>query len=153
MNLHMKKRALICFCLLLIVASVGYAFCYQINVKVYSYKKIEQSDGFYPDAYRVFHTEKEFRESAVCLYHGKKILQAIDMNFEKYSYVIVYGAKVERMYYSFKTTIFDNVSPSWAKPFRHGKFCLFLKYQHPDNNIYIYQIEKNSYLSEPGKNG
>ena len=74
----------------------------------------------------------------------------MNLNFDKYSYVIVYGAKVKRMYYSIKSTIFDDKSPYYCSAIRHKKMCLFIEYQEPDNYMYIYQIDKNCRLKSFG---
>ena len=102
-----KKIGIVFSIISIIVLIVG--FFYQFEVDYSDYKRIERidGDGFYPDAYVIFHTEKEFLESTVYDYHGINIKRAMDLNFEKYSYVIVYGAKVKRMYYSVKSTILN----------------------------------------------
>ena len=127
-------------------------FFYQFEVDYSDYKRIEHidGDGFYPDAYVIFHTEKEFLESAVYDYHGTNIKCAMNLNFEKYSYVIVYGAKVKRMYYSVKSTIFDDKSPFYCSAVRNKMICWFIEYQAPDNYMYIYQIDKNCLLKSFG---
>ena len=68
------------------------------------------------------------------------------LDFSKYSYVMVQGAKVKRMYFSIKSTLFYDKSPDWAKARRFWKLCLFIEYQNPDNYMYIYQIDKNTRL-------
>ena len=51
------------------------------------------------------------------------------------------------MYYSIKSTLFDDKSPDWAKARRFWKLCLFIEYQDPDGYMYVYQINKNSRLT------
>ena len=133
-----------------VISIVIFAVCffYQFEVDYSSYKRIERidRDGFNPDAYVILHTEKEFLESAVYKYHGSNIKRSMNLDFDKYSYVIVYGAKVKRMYYSVKSTLFDDKSPYYCSAIRNKKFCLFIDYQAPDNYMYIYQIDKTCML-------
>ena len=137
-----------------VISIVIFAVCffYQFEVDYSNYKRIGRVDGegFYPDAYVIFHTEKEFRESVVYDNHGSNIMHAMNLDFEKYSYVIVYGAKVKRMYYSVKSTLFDDKSPYYCSAIRNRKFCLFIEYQIPDNYMYVYQINKNNLLKSFG---
>lgn len=141
-----KLLAVTSFTLTLIILFVG--FFHQFEVGYSDYKRIKPvgGEGFYPSGYSVYHTEKEFLGSALYFYDGKEITQAMDMDFSKYSYVMVQGAKVKRMYYSIKSTLFDDESPSYAKARRFWKWCLFIEYQEPDKYMYIYQIDKNTRL-------
>ena len=124
-------------------------FFYQFEVDYSDYKRIKPvgGEGFYPDGYCVFHTEKEFLESATYFYDGKDIAKAMKLDFSRYSYVLLQGAKVKRMYYSIKSTLFDDKSPDWAKARRFCEVCLFIEYQEPDGYMYIYQIDKNTRLT------
>ena len=143
---HYKKTRIVISFMFIIALIVG--FFYQFEVDYTDYKRIKRvgGEGFYPDGYRVFHTEKDFFESATYLYDGKDIAKVMKLDFSKYSYVIVQGAKVKRMYFSLKSTLLDDKSPSWAQARREWKLCLFIEYQTPDNDMYIYQIDKNSHL-------
>lgn len=141
------KKTVIAISLISIIA-LTFGFFHQFEVDYSDYKKIKPvgGEGFYPDGYSVFHTEKEFLQSATYLYDGKDITHVMNMDFSKYSYVMVQGAKIKRMYFSIKSTLFDDKSPDWAKARRFGKLCLFIEYQTPDNYMYIYQIGKNTFL-------
>ncbi len=145
-----NKKVLSFVTVVSIITILIVGFFHEFEVDYSDYRRIKRVDGeegFYPDGYIVFHTEKEYIQSA-CFFHlGKDISQVIDLDFSKYSYVIVQGAKIKRMYYSIKSTLFDDKSPYWASARRHGKLCLFIEYQTPDKNIYIYQIEKNTLLT------
>lgn len=148
----MKKNerivAVVSFFLTLIVLFV--VFFHQFEVGYSDCVKIKPIDvrgeGFYPDGYSVYHTEKEFLESALYEYHGTDITKVTNLDFNKYSYVMVQGAKVKRMYYSIKSTLLDDKSPDYAKSRRFLKICLFIEYQTPDGYMYIYQIDKNTRL-------
>ena len=125
---------------------VGFFYQFEVDYSDYKRIKLVGGEGFYPDGYSVFHTEKEFLESATYFYDGKDIAKAMKLDFSRYSYVLLQGAKVKRMYYSIKSTLFDDKSPDWAKARRFWKFCLFIEYQEPDGYMYIYQIDKNTRL-------
>lgn len=148
----MKKRLTIFFVSAISIIVLVVGFFHQFEVSYSDYKRVEcvDGEGFYPDAYAIFHTQKESRESTVYHYHGRNIEHAMKLNFEKYSYVIVYGAKVKRMYFSIKSTLFDDKSPYYCSALRNRMICLFIEYQAPDNYMYIYQIKKNNLLKSFG---
>ena len=148
-----NKKVLSFVTVVSIITILIVGFFHEFEVDYSDYRRIKRVDGeegFYPDAYVIFHTEKEFLESAVYDYHGSIIKRSMNLNFEKYSYVIVYGAKVKRMYYSVKSTIFDDKSPYYCSAIRNKMMCLFIEYQAPDNYMYIYQIDKNCMLKSSG---
>jgi hypothetical protein len=148
-----NKKVLSFVTVVSIITILIVGFFHEFEVDYSDYRRIKRVDGeegFYPDAYVIFHTEKEFLESAVYDYHGSIIKRSMNLNFEKYSYVIVYGAKVKRMYYSVKSTIFDDKSPYYCSAIRNKMMCLFIEYQAPDNYMYIYQIDKNCMLKSFG---
>lgn len=64
---------------------------------------------------------------------------------------MVFGAPIKDAYYSLKTTIFDDKSPSYAKAIRYNRNCVFLDYCHPTGYVYLYKIKKD--LSLTGFNG
>jgi hypothetical protein len=114
---------------------------------------------FYPDAYVFFHNKKsidsffELTEETKNL--KKNIPEGTIFDFNNYSYCIFYGRKVKSMYYSYKTTYFDDPSPSYASSRRYGNKCVFVTYDKPtsniDNAIYIYRVKRDDKLS--GFNG
>ena len=148
----MKKKLTILLVSAVSVIVFMFGFFHQFEVDYSDYKRIKLvgGEGFYPDAYAIFHTEKEFRKSAVYDYHGQEIDHTMKLNFEKYSYVIVYGARVKRMYFSIKSTLFDDKSPYYCSALRNRMICLFIEYQVPDNYMYVYQIDKNNLLKSFG---
>lgn len=145
----MKTKILIATSIITTIALIV-VFFYQFEIGYSDCKRIKliDGDGFYPDGYSVYHTEEDFLKSALYLYDGEDIMKVMNMDFSKYSYVMVQGAKVDRMYYSIKSTLFDDKSPSWAKAYKYRKLCLFIEYKTPDNYMYIYQIDKNTRLRE-----
>lgn len=146
MKRNNKILAIVSFMLTIIALTV--AFFHQFEISYSDCKKIKLLDGggFYPNGYTVFHTQKEYLESATYMYDGADIDKVMKMDYSKYDYVMVQGAKVKRMYYSIKSTLLDDKSPDWAKARRFFRWCLFIEYQSPDNYMYIYQIDKNSRL-------
>ena len=63
----------------------------------------------------------------------------------------MFGAPIKKMYYSFKTTLFDDKSPSYAKAIRHKKKCVFINSNIPTGYTYLYEIKKDETLT--GFNG
>lgn len=145
----MKIALYVIISLILVLLSIDYLqnFFRQRDVLYNAFYEIDEDD-FYPDAYVVFHSEMQLKQSAAYRFHADEIEKAMSGKFDffKYSYVIVYGAKIERMYYSFKSTIFDDKSPSYASARRFHKQCLFIEYKEPDGHIYMYQIDRNPEL-------
>lgn len=131
-----------------VIIGLAVGFFHEFEVCYSDCKRIKLvgGEGFYPDGYSVYHSEKEFLRSPLYEYDGDDIMNALEMDFARYSYVMVQGAKVKRMYFSIKSTLLDDKSPDWAKARRYWKLCLFIEYQNPDNYMYIYQIDKNTRL-------
>lgn len=114
---------------------------------------------FYPDAYVFFHNQKSIDRFFELTDETKKLKKFIPpetiFDFDNYSYCIFYGRKIKSMYYSYKTTYFDDPSPSYESCRRYGYKCVFVTYDKPtsniDNAIYIYRVKKDEKLS--GFNG
>lgn len=124
---------------------IKYSACYKLKTL---------KTPYYPDAYRFINTKEVFEvciESVDNTIDVKKFIESNKIDFRRYSYVMVFGAPVKDMYYSLKTTIFDDKSPSYAKAIKYKKKCAFIKYAHPTGYVYIYQIKKD--LSLTGFNG
>lgn len=115
--------------------------------KIYN---VEDEKGFYPDAYVFFHSNREIENffkhtNKYTELYGEKC-KNIHFDFNNYSYVIVYGAKIKSMYYSYKTTIFNDKSPDYAKAHRYGDICVFIEYEEwtkQNNGIYFYKVKRN----------
>lgn len=73
------KKTVIAISLISIIA-LTFGFFHQFEVDYSDYKKIKPvgGEGFYPDGYSVFHTEKEFLQSATYLYDGKDITHVMN---------------------------------------------------------------------------
>ena len=118
------------------------------------YKLTTLKTPYYPDAYRFINTKEDLEvciESVNDTVDVKNFIESNKIDFRRYSYVMVFGAPIKEMYYSLKTTIFDDKSPSYAKAIKYNKKCVFIKYAHPTGYIYIYRIKKD--LSLTGFNG
>lgn len=107
------------------------------------------SNQSYSCTYKLINGQKEMESYLNLLTVSEKCMYSnnLDLDFSKYTYVIVQGAKLKRMYWSFKRTLFDDPSPAYAKAYREGKKSLFVQYNTPDGGIYIYRINKNFSLS------
>jgi len=68
-------------------------------------------------------------------------------DFGQYSYCIVYGKKVSSMYYSYKTTYFDDRSSPIFSCRKRGKKCVFVTYDpNSVHGTYIYRVKKDVLL-------
>lgn len=82
-------------------------------------------------------------------------------DFEKYSYLITYGNKIERLSYSWLDTFIYDESPSYAKCWKEGKQLLIIDYpefnyrQHSllndneikgNDSIYVYRLPHSPFL-------
>lgn len=75
--------------------------------------------------------------------------QGRDLNFNDYSYCVFFGKEVSQLFYSMKTTYFDDPSPSYASCRKKGKKCVFASYV-PDTTskgVYLYCVPKDAQLS------
>ncbi len=150
-----KRLFLIVVFITTIVLSLFY-IAYSKHYIKYSacYKLVTLKTPFYPDAYRFINTKEDFEIYIGLMDNTIDVKSFIDYNkidFKRYTYIMVFGAPVEEMYYSLKTTIFDDKSPSYAKAMRFKKKCVLIKYAPPTGYIYIYRIKKD--LSLTGFNG
>jgi hypothetical protein len=107
------------------------------------------SNDFYPDAYEFFHSKKEIdnflaRTQETRSY--KNHINKVKFNFNNFSYFVVYGREVKEIYYSYKSTFFDDMSPTYARP--KGKIPVFINYKNKGsrNGVFIYRIERDNRL-------
>ena len=107
------------------------------------------SNVFYPDAYKFFHSKNEidrFLELNQTTKSYKNYINKTEFDFNNFSYFIVYGREVKNIYYSHKSTFFDDKSESYARP--KGKIPVFINYKNERsrNGVFIYRIEKDNRL-------
>ena len=124
---------------------IKYSACYKLPIP---------KTPFYPDAYKFANTKEEFLSNMKLINNAIKVEAIIDTNkldFNNHTYLFVFGAPIKKMYYSFKTTLFDDKSPSYAKAIRHKKKCVFINYNIPTGYTYLYEIKKDETLT--GFNG
>lgn len=119
--------------------------------------KIEYNTPFYPLAYQLIHDEDHL-ESYAYYYdrwdqsfnpnhsYYKDYFRSLHIDFNKYSVVIVDGAPIKSMYYSWESTFFDDQSEDYCKAYKKGNLCLFINYEKPDSNGYLYVIPRNERL-------
>lgn len=111
------------------------------------YVEKNNDETFKPDAYEFFHSKAEIISFFNRNEKTKKFGANCDLNFnfENYSYCIFYGCEIKRMYYSYKTSFFNDLTPTYAKP--KNKKVVFVEYvNNKENGIYIYKIAKNDKL-------
>lgn len=142
-------------CFVVIVFGLSFIICYKHYIKYSAcYKLPIPKTPFYPDAYKFVNTKEEFSSNMKLINNAIKVEAIIDTNkldFNNHTYLFVFGAPIKKMYYSFKTTLFDDKSPSYAKAIRHKKKCVFINYNIPTGYTYLYEIKKDETLT--GFNG
>lgn len=135
--------------IVLIFLMFGLYFFYKKNYITFELVcSIPDQTTFRPDAYVFFHSEKELNSFFDYNENTKKYKEYLlktqkdKFNFSKYSYCIFYGKKIASMYYSFKTTLFNDKTPPYQ---RDNKIPVFVCYKLSENNsyAYIYRIERN----------
>ena len=142
-------------CFVVIVFGLSFIICNKHYIKYSAcYKLPIPKTPFYPDAYKFANTKEEFLSNMKLINNAIKVEAIIDTNkldFNNHTYLFVFGAPIKKMYYSFKTTLFDDKSPSYAKAIRHKKKCVFINYNIPTGYTYLYEIKKDETLT--GFNG
>ena len=112
-------------CFVVIVFVLSFITCNKHYIKYSAcYKLPIPKTPFYPDAYKFVNTKEEFLSNMKLINKAIKVEAIIDTNkldFNNHTYLFVFGAPIKKMYYSFKTTLFDDKSPSYAKAIRHKK--------------------------------
>ena len=147
----------------LIISSIGgYLFLKKVYLDFEEVCELSniRTREFRPFAYVFFHSQKEIDDFLRNNYsdlapNTKKvkscILSKINLDFVNYSYCIFYGRKVENMYHSFKTTYFDDLTPSYVKRHRSDIKCVFVTYSNKElnnsNGIFLYKVKKDKRLS------
>lgn len=115
---------------------------------IFDSSEINFKTDFYPYAYRLI-KDKDKWVSYVNTNSDTKKLSMINedsLDFNKHMYIIVYGARIKNMHWSFKSTLFDDVNASYSKTFRKGKKLIMVDYMTPDSNIYVYRMNANPTL-------
>lgn len=108
--------------------------------------KIDDATEFRPDAYVVINSSEKFND-VVFLVKGLGRC-GDNFDFSKSTYVIVFGRKASTMYYSYKTTFFDDISDHYAP--KLGSDVLFIDYEAApgEKGIFVYEVPKNENLRE-----
>lgn len=144
------KKTIVYSVLILISIILVYIFFHKSSINYELLIKIPKSDKeFYPNAYEFFHSkesiEKYFNRNNKTKEYQKEV-QDIDFDFKKHSYLIVYGKKIKNLYHSYKTSYFNDLSPSYSKP--RNKTLIFVEYEenNSDTGVFIYIVDKDSNL-------
>lgn len=130
---EMFRKNVILLGSVLVVVIGAIIFFHQTELEFELICSADIRDDFYPDAYVVINSEKKKRDYFTTNKDTKTLASiCIDkIDVSKYSYVVVYGRKVKRMYYSYKTTFFNDKSDYYVK--RWGADVLFIEYE-PDTD-------------------
>ncbi len=145
-----KKDFFIVFCVIIVTIIIIGTFKH--NIKIVGYTQMTNlSSEFYPNGYRIIFTQQEFDD--FCSYsitskELKKYEECNSLQFDKYGYIVVYGAQIDELWYSWKNTLLDDINPSYAKAYKQGKHFLMIRYKTPDNNVYLYKFKKSVPLKE-----
>lgn len=123
-------------------------FCKKYNIKTELVFTIPSKDGFMPLAYEFFHSEKCLQKYFVRTESTKCLLKYIEpiadsWDFNNYSYCLVYGKPIQRMFYSRFDCNDKDITPSYAKI--KGTIFVSIEYGECEsaNYIYIYKLERN----------
>ena len=149
----MKKIVLLSSVVLLSIIIALFLFFKKTHVEFELVCKIPNvKTDFYPLAYVVFHTEKDLKyffdignETNTYFENTRNI----NFDFKKYSYIIVYGNKIKGIYYSYKSTFWDDTTPSYSRT--KGKIPIFIDYDQSsrqDSGVYFYRINHDERLRE-----
>lgn len=150
----MKKKYIVAIIFGLIIFPIS---IYWFSKKHYPafeiYFKIPNVESdLYPGAYVFFNSNAQltsfFNMNKDTRIYGENC-KDVKFDFDNYTYVIVYGAKIESMYYSYKTTFFNDPSPSYAKARRYGKKCVFIDYNKAskaEKGVYFYRLKRDTLL-------
>lgn len=150
MKVLIKKWKLI---VLLVIAIIIAGIVFNKNIYIMpnaSYDIPNAScNGFYPWADKVANSEVEY----VKLYTDiapqiatqlKALKEDHHFDFNKYTYVLVYGAKVKDMYISLRSSLIEDFGIPRA--YSMGKFWLRINYGEVDNKYHLYRIDKRKYV-------
>lgn len=123
-----------------------YAFFCKHYIQYSACYKLPMQTCFWPYAYEFINTREKLQfhiEGEDKAFDVDGFIRSKKIDFDRHTYLIVHGAPVENMYYSWKTTLFDDISPDWAKAWRYYKQCVFINYRAPTGGVYIYEIKKD----------
>lgn len=109
-----------------------------------------QSD-FYPLGYVFVHNKKKAKNLLSIFEDNQPImfekLKDFDFDFNRYSYLITYGAPVKKIYYSMKTTWWDDPDPPYAKCRKKGLKFVAVEYKEVDKKAHLYKLDRDTTLS------
>jgi len=127
--------------------------CYKIAYKktdIHPIKLIHTEEDLERYAYYFDRWDQSFNPNHS---YYKDYFRSLHIDFNKYSVVIVYGAPINSMFYSWKSTFFDDQSEDYCKAYKKGLQCLFIEYDEVDNETYLYLIPRNERLIDPYQGG
>lgn len=143
------KCSYIIICLSILITGIIYDSMRRRHLNIEScWIMTADTTDFSPYAFCIFQTQDEFYNYCDLYNQDHEYINQIDLDFSKNTYIITYGAPIREMYYSPITTIFCDPSPNYGMAWRKGKYFLMIEYYKPDNKIYLYEIAKNTNISE-----
>lgn len=153
----MKRKMLYVGIIALIIFASGSYFFFKKNYL--DYELVSQipnsNEEFHPMAYEFFHSknayESFFARNTNTIKLKTVFPNSSNLDFENYSYCIFFGKSLNSLYYSYKTTYYDDPSPSYASCRRKGKKFVQAIYnetnQNNDKGIFLYKVKKDEGLS------
>lgn len=142
------KKMYILFCFVLLGCFMFVFFHKTFLNQEMVFNGVMLNEKFRPNAYEFLHSEKDLSNFINRNDNTKLIgsnLKTVNFDFNNCSYCIVYGCKVKGMYYSYKTTFFDDTSPSYARP-KDKKFIAIEYEKNKTNGVFIYSLKKDKAL-------
>lgn len=141
--------------LVILLLLLGFMFYQKIDIKITGEIIIPDSHcNFYPFAFHIANSAEEMRpyhlftDATFTEKDAEELVSTLD--FSNHTYLITYGAPIESAFYSLKTTLFDDISPLWAKAFREGKHLAIIEYGVADNRQHVYVLKKTNRLGSGG---
>ena len=145
------KKWMFIFVVLLVTVGVAYTFFHKSYISFELVGELPNgSEDFRPLGYEFFHSTQElesyFRRNKRTK-QLEKNLSDITFDFTNYSYCIFYGRQVASMSYSYKTTYFDDPTPTYTRPKR--KIPVFVTYGEgpgSEKGTFLYRVSKDDRL-------
>ena len=137
----MKKTSIMIFCVLCVLIIYKYYKKNYIQFELeceFVGKKID----FRPDAYLFFHNKADFISYCKMTKQENILSDNLKLDFDKYSYLLVYGRRIKQMYYGWENSIKKDKSPSYGK-IKNTTF-VSIKYEEKNEGIvFMYRIRHN----------
>ena len=149
----------VCLSLIIILTTLFVFYIFKkkpIEYSTYYELGISSTGEFYPYGFRVFQSREEMMK-----YYNNNLnsvnLEAINnlfrygcLDFEKYTYINVEGARIREMYISTYYTISNGIYTNWWQSLiwllKDQRHPLYIDYFEPDYKRYLYVVKKDTHL-------